>query len=160
MAVENIPAYPPFRRRADADADARRTSALNAVRAILAADLLPPHRKELLSVCLWKLSEAEGINKYETRYASSASLGRPAAELAHEHVHERRRLIDDLVEGRIEANRLAELCIGCTVLRTEHAKLTALRTGAVGWERYRQAGISVIDRHGGGWCVPPQSATI
>ena len=131
-------------------------SALAAVRCILAADaILPAHKTELLSICLWKITEAEGLGKYETRFVSIGSLNRPEGELAHEHVHERAKLVRGLLDGSLSIEALREHAIACTVSRDEHRLLGSLPDQFDGWERYRAAGVAVIDRIAGSWWIPP-----
>jgi hypothetical protein len=140
------------------DARKRIESALNAVRALLAADLIDAHKRELLSVCIWKLSLAEGKSKYTTRFMSAASSGRIARHLAHEHVHERAKLVSALLSGALAPDNLSALAVACTVTRDEHVRLTAV--GKVdpsidGWERYRIASVAVIDCAQACWHIAP-----
>ena len=147
-----LPVFAPYTRRFDADA--RIASALNAVRALLGADLLPAHRRELLSVCLWKLSLAEPIGKYATRFVSAAALDEERRSLAHEHVHERAKLVRTLIEGTLAPECLPGFAFACVVTREEHARLgTASRRDPTldGWDRYRKACVAVVDRERGCW---------
>ncbi|MEO5560593.1 MAG: hypothetical protein ABIO49_11865 [Dokdonella sp.] len=140
------------------DAEARIASALRATQLILTADLLLEHKRELLNICLWKMSLAEGKSKYETRFASAASIGCPIKLLAHEHVCERAKLVQALLSAQIVVNDLRKFVVACTVLRTEHALLTTTsRTepGLDGWDRYRKTRIAVIDRQTGFWLIAP-----
>ncbi len=152
MHYAALPAFAPFERRADADA--RVASALNAVCALLAADLLPAHRRELLSTCLWKLSLAEPRSKYATRYVSAATLASGRSEWVHEHVNERVRLVDALVDGTLVPAALAAEVLACIVTKREHVRLgeaARLDPGLHGWARYRAARIAVVDRAAGTW---------
>jgi hypothetical protein len=147
-----LPSFAPYVRRIDADA--RIASALSAIRALLVADLLPAHRRELLGVCLWKLSLAEPLDKYATRFVSAASLGRTRRSLAHEHVYERAKLVRALIDGAMAPERLPEFAFACVVTREEHACLgvESRRDPSLdGWARYREAGIAVVDRERGCW---------
>ena len=147
-----LPCFAPYARRIDADA--RIASALSAVRALLLADLLPAHRRELLSVCLWKLSLAEPIGKYATRFVSAAALRCARRLLAHEHVHERAMVVRALLDGAMTPERLPEYAFACVVTREEHARLgvEGRRDRSLeGWDRYRKAGIAVVDRERGCW---------
>jgi len=149
-----LPPFPPFRRRPDAEA--RIQSALHAIRCILAAEsVLPEHKTELLSICLWKITEAEGFGKYETRFVSTGSLDRPASGLAHDHVHERAKLVRGLLDGSLSVEALREHAIACTVSRDEHHLLGSVPKQLDGWDRYRAAGIAVIDRGAGLWWIRP-----
>jgi hypothetical protein len=140
------------------DARKRIESALNAVRAVLSADLIDAHQRELLSVCIWKLSLAEGKSKYATRFASAASSGRAVSHLAHEHVHERAKIVSALLSGTLTPDSLEARVIACTVTREEHVRLTAVgradRT-LDGWDRYRIASVAVVDRARMCWKIAP-----
>ena len=153
---ERCPSFPPYRHHPRAQV--RVESGLRAASAILAAEILPEHKRELLSICLWKLSLAEGASKYDTRFVSAGALGKPVRLLQHEHVHERARLTRALILGEIAIESLRALVFPCTVLREEHTRLTALARSAPhleGWERYRSACIAVIDRQEGTWLIEP-----
>jgi hypothetical protein len=106
-------------------------------------------------VCLWKISEAEGSNKYDTRFVSASSLQHAQADLAHEHVHERAKLIRGLLDGSISINTLRDRAFACTVTREEHEVLGAVDTSLEGWERYSAARVAVIDRTSAAWVIPP-----
>jgi hypothetical protein len=145
-----------FRRKRQADD--RIASAVSAMRAILNADgVLPVHKRELLSLCLWKITEAEG-GKYGTRFRSRAALTAARAELAHEHVEERARLANHLLEHPDRVEDVVTRAIACVVTREEHRQLSALsraRPDLDGWARYEAAGIEVIDLAAG--AGPPAS---
>jgi hypothetical protein len=55
------------------DAEKRIESAKNTIKVLLSAELYEPHLVELLKICIWKLSLAEGRSKYKTRYKSVGS---------------------------------------------------------------------------------------
>jgi hypothetical protein len=81
-----------FRRH---DADARIESAIAAIRALLPVPLLPAHKRELLSICIWKVTEADG-GKYGTRYRSDVVFAKSSPDwLAHAFPNSRGvRLVD------------------------------------------------------------------
>ena len=136
----------PYRKHRDADA--RRSSARRAIAALLPLELYPAHKRELLSICLWKLSEAEGLSKYRTRLCSQRALKAKPALLAHEHVYERKKLVAQLMADPSSLDQVLARAIGCTVTRQEHARLSAIsreRPDLEGWERYRAAGVRVVD---------------
>ena len=156
MRHARLPAYSPYARRADADA--RVASALNAMRALLSAEILPTHRRELLSTCIWKLSLAEAPSKYETRYVTPAALLSAKGNRVHEHVHERAKLVDDLIAGTLKPEDLPALAQACVVTASEHATLGEVGRSdpsVSGWARYRAATMAVIDRAMGIWQVGP-----
>jgi hypothetical protein len=149
-----------FRRH---DADARIESALEAIRALLPLALLPAHKRELISICLWKLTEADG-GKYGTRYRSEAALDAPRSKLAHEHVYQRARMVRAMLAEPHRLEEFARRAVGCVVTREEHKRLTALgvaRPELDGWARYEAAEIRVVDCETGrliGVTTAPQSS--
>jgi hypothetical protein len=59
-------------------ANERRQSAIHLVKVLLASrgpGVLLPHLRELLTILLWKITEADS-SKYKTRYQSRAALER------------------------------------------------------------------------------------
>jgi hypothetical protein len=132
------------------DADARVESAKAFIRLLL--EQRPPegleiHLKELLDVLVWKLTEAHG--KWNTRFISKAALVATKEKLQHEHVHERKALISELLQGSDRIESVAAKAIGCVVTKTEHDRLTLVsreRPELQGWARYEAAGVEVIDR--------------
>jgi hypothetical protein len=131
------------------DADVRIESAKLAIRTLLRLRLYPSHKKDLLTVCLWKLTEAEGRGKYGTRYFSRRALSSPRTEWQHEHVFERKKLVALLLEDPARLDEVAEVAVGCVVTKEEHRRLTMAdrqRPDLNGWERYQAAGIEVVDR--------------
>jgi hypothetical protein len=128
------------------DAKTRYESAVRIAKAILDLDLYPPHKREFLSVCIWKITEAHG--KYYTRFKSRAALASDRSNLAHEHVYRQKLLINKLLASPQDAESILSKAIGCTVTREEHGKLTVFdqaHPNADGWQRYKEVGIEVID---------------
>jgi hypothetical protein len=138
----------PFTPRADAAE--RIASAKRLIRGLLALrhEVRDDQLRELLSVCLWKLTEAEPDHKHRTRFRSEAALRAHSRDLQHEHVFERGRLVEELLRHPDEVERVADLVVACTVTKAEHAALAAAcraNPGLTGWDRYRAAGIRVLD---------------
>ena len=132
------PSYKPHRLR-----DERIRSAKRGIRAILPAKLNASHKTELLGTCIWKLSEADG--KWNVRYWSKAALSAPKSERQHEHVHEIRKLVLALLQGR-NIDRVARRVVACIVTRAEHRRLSApVLHKQDGWNRYRAAKVPVVD---------------
>ena len=105
-------------------------------------DLYPAHRREFLSIAVWKVTEADG--KWNTRYRSVASLsGGPGAKVTHEHVVPRKLLVAAMIA---RPHRVEEIlttgAVACVVQRDQHS---LLNSGRFGWYRYLDAGIEVID---------------
>ncbi len=71
------------------------------------------------------------------------------AKLRHEHVFQRSKMIADLEQAAPhEVDKILESAIGCTVTVEEHTRLSEIDK-EYGWERYRKAGIVVIDTQTG-----------
>ena len=129
-------------------ADARRKSAIALVKTILCLndpDVLPVHRRELLTVLLWKVTEAES-SKYRTRFRSEGALAcTDPKQLRHEHVFQRAKMIDELLKAEpSEVGEILAKAVACTVTLGE-ADCLAKQGEHYGWERYRRAGIVVLD---------------
>jgi hypothetical protein len=130
------------------DAERRIESAIRAAEAILRVDLYPAHKRELLSVCIWKATEAAPMSKYQTRFRSRASLGVSDSQLAHDHVKQRKRLIDEMLAHPERTAQILETAIACVVTREEHDRLTRIsneQPSIDGWDRYKTAAIDVVD---------------
>ncbi len=123
-------------------------SALNAIKPILATkDVLEVHKKELLSVMIWKITERYG--KLNAEYVSVAARkilnsDKTAQEklklLAHDHVYTRKYLIQKLMSQPKNYRNILKEAVGCVVTREEHKKLSLIKN-AEGWERYRAARV-------------------
>ncbi len=106
--------------------------------------ILTFHLRELLTVLLWKLTEADSA-KYRTRYQSTEALSSPDGKLHHEHVYQRAKMIDALLEVQAhQVDGILDLSVGCTITRPEADRLRRFDDN-YGWERYRKAGIEVMD---------------
>ena len=115
-------------------------SAITAIKALLSLDLYQSHKKELLSTCIWKISEADG--KFKVRYWSEGALTASSKELRHEHVYERKQLIERLLLGENVDSVVAD-AIACIVTKDEHVLLG--RSTESGWDRYSDSDIRVFD---------------
>lgn len=139
-----LPDYQPHR-----DRETRINSAKMAAESIVRLDLYPAHKKELLSICIWKITEADG--NLNTRYRSEQAIQRQmdgeaprGRGLRHEHVFQQRYLIQRMIENNENPRDVLDDAIGCVVTEEEHNQLLHGQE-LDGWERYRQAGITVID---------------
>ncbi|WP_433926608.1 hypothetical protein AB3662_27210 [Sorangium cellulosum] len=97
-------------------------------------------------MALWKLTEAEGDNKYRTRYRTAAALTSTA--LQHDHVIQQASLLDALCAFPESADELLSCAVACTVTVPEHEELTEysrLNPHIDGWARYEELGLTVID---------------
>jgi len=137
--------------REDPAATAIVESAVYLIKLILrdGAEILPKHRREVLSVALWKITEAESQHKHRTRFCSQAVFSSTDCECRHDHVFQKQKMIDDLIKAGPDAvDEIVGRAIGCTVTTDEHLALNQYQH-LDGWERYRQAGITVIDARTG-----------
>ncbi|WP_433165084.1 hypothetical protein [Kribbella sp. CA-247076] len=129
------------------------------------------HQRELLSIGLWKWTEAPGITpypKYNVRYVSRGVRGEDVAKINHEHVWPRKWMIDRLRAQDWTVTELETFLdthgVACVVTTEEHARLGA--ASGQGWQRYDRANIDVWDRQLGRWAelhavsvdVPPELA--
>ncbi len=137
-----LPRYKGHRERDD-----RIKSAITAIKAILPLDLYPAHKRELLGICIWKITEADG--KLNTRFRSIGSLEADKhTKLQHEHVLEMKKIVGLLMQGEIPIEEVVSRAVGCVVTKEEHEKLTQIsrnNTALDGWKRYLEAGIKVFD---------------
>lgn len=80
----------------------------------------------------------------------SGKAERGKRELNRDHVFTAASLVDELLERQrtiIETADLLDLrLVTCTVLAKEHADLGKAPKDLSGWDRYRWAGITVLDR--------------
>ena len=128
-------------------------SAKTAIAGILPLDVLPVHKRELLSTMIWKITEANG--KHNLRYRSEGAVAAPQDDLIHEHVYPRRKLVKQLLQGRPDPqslDRILEHAVACLVTPDEHQRLEALPKHIEGWNRYRAAAVRVFDTEAQEWC--------
>jgi hypothetical protein len=128
-------------------AEARTRSAVRLIKLLLQCDLeiLPAHRQEFLSVALWKITEAQSTHKHRTRFCSQEAYSSPETDLRHDHVFQRAIMIKELINGRPEdVDTILKKAVACTITKEEHTLLSR-HSDVDGWDRYRRAGINVID---------------
>lgn len=127
------------------------------IKAILKMLVPPEYKKSLMHNMIWKISGANYKDK--TRYCSAEAI-KDNEKAQHDHVF----TIDSIkkrflkyINDKDEFDRTVNLIIGCSVTKTEHKKLTKLGyTKIIGWERYKKAGIKVLDMS----CEPPKECDI
>ena len=126
-------------------------SAKTGIKAILSPQILERHKDELLSVLIWKITEAHG--KYTLRYRSRGSLENPSTKMHHEHVFPRKWLISQLKAHPDQLDHILSSAIGCVVTVLEHRALCTVDRNLMGWERYEAAGIEVFDTVNNKWLI-------
>ena len=134
--------------------DEKRASAVHLATVLLRdGGGLPVHVRELLSILVWKWTEADG--KYRgCRFWTPQALAADRSTWAHEHVVPRKlvvRALLDLPDPSPSAVRdlLERVGLACIVTRDEHDALPDLPWETLHddpWARYREAGIEVVER--------------
>lgn len=119
-----------------------------AVRAIVSADGIPDRlARDLLNMVTWYATEHP--HKYQIRWRSAEAVKyrgkRKGSALRHEHVFSRKWLIDNLLEHPGHVEDILKSAIACLVRKGEAARLDRVPDAVHGWERYRAAGIEVLD---------------
>jgi hypothetical protein len=141
--------------------DARRAAASDNIRWYLdvlrsaPATLRPASRHRQLKELIWDVSEADG--KYNLRFRSCGAL-KPGAPLQHEHVTELDTVARELLAHPERVDKILEGVVSCVVTKSEHARLGRVSRADPrldGWDRYRAAGVAVLDTASGAWLIPP-----
>jgi len=133
------------------DLEEVRAGLLALVEAVLGHDEVPPGetRRLLREWLLWKWTESAGNpGKYDLRYYSRAAVEHRRAKgrsgLRHEHVFPRKQLADEiLAEPHNAASLLRSKGVACVVTTHEADALNASKEQ--GWQRYKDAGVDVVD---------------
>lgn len=136
--------YPTYKKHEEHDK--RIKSAKTIINSLLSLDIYFLHKKELINVAIWKISEADG--KYKVRYWSEGALLSKQNNWHHEHVYTRKELVDRLLSGE-EVDNVIQNIIACVVTRDEHKKLS--QSKKQGWERYLDMSIKVYDSQEKSW---------
>ncbi|MGA1988899.1 MAG: hypothetical protein ABSG72_21705 [Candidatus Sulfotelmatobacter sp.] len=136
-----------------AQCEERKRSAVTLIKLLLAdrkPEVLSAHYRELLSILLWKITEAECSNKHQTRFQSQGALDSgDKSKLRHDHVFQRSKMIVALEKAAPQGvGDILNTAVACTVTVEEHARLSQF-DDEYGWERYRKAEITVIDTQTG-----------
>jgi hypothetical protein len=126
------------------DVEARNASVKRAMQSLLDADLRPDDLRYLLDMGLWRYTEFDKNRyKFAIRYRTAAVLATEPVVIEHEHVVGRRWLLDQIAREPDKLDDILQLAVACIVSKPEHDLLWAVV--GFGWERYRAAGIDVID---------------
>jgi hypothetical protein len=131
-----------------ADAADRTRSAIALTKVLLAVkdnpEILPQHLNELLRILMWKTTQAES-SSHKTRFQSQDALKfRDKGKLRHDHVFQCVKMRAELLANPQRTDEILETAVGCTVTLAEHDRLHHF-DAEYGWERYRKAGIVVMD---------------
>ncbi len=109
---------------------------------VKARGLHPAHRRHVLSIAIWKATEAD--SKMNPRFRSRGVMkGAVGILVNHEHVVTRKFLIDAMLAAPGQVQEIMDLAIGCLVTRDEHRRLS--KAGGWGWSRYINGNVAVVD---------------
>ena len=112
------------------------------IEGVLTLPILERHKRDVVSGMLWKITEARG--KYKTRYRSRGAM-ESGAQVQHEHVFTRKVLTDRILAKPELAREILRDAIACVVTVEEHQRLSSVSASLRGWDRYKAAGIEVVD---------------
>lgn len=150
----NIDVVPDRPYKVDPSVSERRYRALRLISQLLTmTDLYDAHHREMLSIAMWKWTEAVGVQpyaKYNIPLVSARVMDRnEPVKVHHEHVWARKWMVDRLLAERPWSEMglrefLEEHGVACIVTVEEHGRLGAVR--GQGWTRYLAAGVEVWDR--------------
>lgn len=111
--------------------------------------IVPELKKKVLKQLQWFISEVD--HKYRTRFRSkqvfelAKNEPQSTVKINHEHVFTKKEITSKLLKDPIGLDTILDDVVGCVVTADEHKVLTALGSDCSGWERYKKAGIEVLD---------------
>lgn len=133
--------------------DGRKRSAIILIKYLLRKknpDVLAVHRRELLSILLWKITLAESSKCKARLRTQGATSSSKKIKLEHDHVFQRAKMIAALEKAALqEVDGILKNAVGCVVTKKEHARLSEFDNKYHGWDRYRKARLTVIDTETG-----------
>lgn len=115
------------------------------IKAILSSGSIEKHKRDLLDICIWQLTEVDG--KWNTRFRSEGAQTKENWDsVQHEHVFQRRNLISRLINEEKISDVILD-AVPCLVTPQEHKFLTSISKdkNIDGWLRYKACGIRVFD---------------
>jgi hypothetical protein len=128
-----------------ANAAELRASAIEIARLLLEDQKIAPlHKRELLGIAIWKMTEAEG-GKWGCRYRSTGVVARKLSSIQHEHVVSRKFLVTQLLERPDDCEAIMRQAMACLVTVAEHVRLSHVPEEVEGWQRYEAADVEVLD---------------
>jgi len=105
-------------------------------------------KSKILDLMIWNYTGAiKGTNgKCLVRYRSAFSMNDEKAELVHEHVYQRKKLISEIIEERKISKENISKMSACVVTKDQHKKLNSIKDKNIdGWDRYKLKRIKVFD---------------
>ena len=100
-------------------------------------------KKKILNHTIWLVAEVSG--NFQARYRSAGVLETTGVPIQRDHVFPRKRLVEELLLPEANVSSVVERSQCCIVTVEEHTLLTKVPRQFSGWERYKQAGITVHD---------------
>ena len=108
-------------------------------------------QKRILKQAIWEVAYATGNmqSRFLGRYRSELVVQNIGLKLERDHVHQMANLLQELLRQDCDLQSIIQRSECCIITREEHLRLTALPKAIDVWERYRQAGIVVMDMQTG-----------
>lgn len=104
-------------------------------------------KKIMIKILLCRLTETKS-GKFSCRYRTKLVFSDEEYKIQHEHVYRREITYKELVNNPENYKEILNKCIGCVVTKEEHKLLNKIDKkykNINGWERYKKAGIKVLD---------------
>ena len=147
-------------RRPRKDRDQRRASVKRMVRFALDEALHPEARARILKEALWMATEIEfhkhkiSLRTPEADAEILRGLPKLGSRVQHEHVYQRKWVIQQLLAEPERAEALLdEYAVACVVTKAQTEELKK-HDALVGWERYKAAGLTVVEVQADGSLKP------
>lgn len=144
MPIRSDPALmKPYSKRVDFDmrlADVRKV-----ISTLLQLDINLPLKKRLLVHSVWEVTKLSG--DFKGRYRSKGVLVN-GVEIQRDHVVQKARIVERLLASPDQVDTILGEVVHCVVTKEEHERLTAysrMNPDVDGWERYKGAGVEVLD---------------
>jgi len=109
-------------------------------------------REFMVRKLLWVLTEGPcptGSGSTRRHKYEEVPFRTPAAQAGgnrrHEHVFDLKWAVAELLAHPDRCHEIADQIVACVVTEEEHQQLKAHGRGLVGWERYKSAGLTVLD---------------
>lgn len=102
-----------------------------------------PLKKRMLVHAIWEIAKASG--NFCSRYRSDRVIQNPGFRIQRDHIFKKSTLVEELLSPTPDIDRVMEQALCCIVTRDEHERLHGIDVNFDGWDRYRDARISVYD---------------
>ncbi|HKC64074.1 MAG TPA: hypothetical protein VKB86_10570 [Pyrinomonadaceae bacterium] len=128
-----------------ADFDARLADVKKVIATLLKLSINLPLKKRLLVHSVWEVTKLGG--DFKGRYRSKGVMV-SGVEIQRDHVIQKARIVKRLLANPEQIETILGDVVHCVVTKAEHERLTAysrMNPDIDGWERYKGAGVEVID---------------